>query len=98
LKNPDTAPFGETKGERRYQSNIKLESKKYELQDGQVYRQEYHDTRLGEIVPATYTICYNNIFEILTTMYEKLIYAGKLITPPFSFYFTPIFSLGLILL
>jgi hypothetical protein len=83
LKNPDIASFGETKIERRHQSNMKLESKKYELQDSQVYRQEYHDTRLGEIIPATYAICYNDAFEILTIIYEKLIYAGKLITPPF---------------
>ena len=82
LKNPDAVSFGETKAERRHQSNIKLESKKYELQDSQVYRKEYHDARLGEIIPATYVICYNDAFEILTTMHEKLIHAGKLPIPP----------------
>jgi hypothetical protein len=61
---------------------MKLESKKYELQDGQVYRKEYHDARLGEIIPVTYVICYNDAFEILTTMHEKLMHAGKLPIPP----------------
>jgi hypothetical protein len=83
LKNPNAAPFGETKANKLHQSNMKLESKKYELQDGQVYRKEHHDTRLGEIIPATYVICYNDAFEILTTMHEKLMHAGKLpISPP----------------
>jgi hypothetical protein len=61
---------------------MKLESKKYELQDSQVYRKEHHDTRLGEIIPATYVICYNYAFEILTTIHEKLMHAGKLPIPP----------------
>ena len=83
LKNPNTAPFGETKANKLHQSNVKLKSKKYELQDSQVYRKEHHDTRLGEIIPATYVICYNDAFEILTTMHEKLMHAGKLpICPP----------------
>ena len=64
---------------------MKLESKKYELQDSQVYRKEYHNTRLREIIPATYVICYNDAFEILTTMHEKLMHAGKLpISPSLS--------------
>ena len=77
LKNPNAAPFSETKVNKLHQSNIKLESKKYELQDGQVYRKEYHDTRRDEIIPARYALCYNDAFEILTTIYEKLMYIGK---------------------
>ncbi|KAH8774020.1 hypothetical protein BGZ57DRAFT_855094 [Hyaloscypha finlandica] len=41
-----------------------------------VYRKEYHDTRRDEIVPARYALCYNDAFEILTTVHEKLMHAS----------------------
>ncbi|KAH8784176.1 hypothetical protein F5882DRAFT_378796 [Hyaloscypha sp. PMI_1271] len=41
-----------------------------------VYRKEYHDTRRDEIIPARYTLCYNDTFEILTTIYEKLMHTS----------------------
>ncbi|KAH8784173.1 hypothetical protein F5882DRAFT_462523 [Hyaloscypha sp. PMI_1271] len=44
--------------------------------DNQVYRKEYHDTRRDEIVPARYALCYNDAFEILTTIHEKLMHAS----------------------
>ncbi|KAH8753770.1 hypothetical protein F5882DRAFT_385590 [Hyaloscypha sp. PMI_1271] len=58
-------------------TNMKHESQLYELQDNQVYRKEYHDTRRDEIVPARYALCYNDAFEILTTTHEKLIHAAR---------------------
>jgi hypothetical protein len=79
LQNPEAKIPQGTKAEKAYQSNIKLESKKYELQEGQVYLKEHHDTRRGEIVPARYAVCYNDAFEILTTIHEKLMHAGKYI-------------------
>jgi hypothetical protein len=42
-----------------------------------VYRKEYHDTRRDEILLARYTLYYNDAFEILTTIHEKLIYTYK---------------------
>jgi hypothetical protein len=77
LQNPDTSLPGGTKVEKRYQANMKHESQLYELQDNQVYRKEYHDTRRDEIVPARYALYYNDTFEILTTTHEKLMHAGK---------------------
>ena len=77
LQNPDTSLPSRTKAEKRYQANIKHESQLYELQDNQVYRKEYHDARLDEIILARYALCYNDTFEILTTVYEKLMYPGK---------------------
>src|SRR5882757_7239920 len=77
LQNPNASLPGGTKAEKRYQANIKHESQLYELQDNQVYRKEYRDTRRDEIVPARYTLCYNDAFEILTTAHEKLMHAGK---------------------
>jgi hypothetical protein len=77
LQNPDALFPSGTKAEKCYQANIKYESQLYELQDNQVYCKEYHDTRRNEIIPAWYTLCYNDTFEVLTTIYEKLIYAGK---------------------
>ena len=71
LQNPDASLPSGTKAEKRYQANIKHESQLYELQDNQVYRKEYHDTRRDEIIPARYTLCYNDAFEILTTVHEK---------------------------
>ncbi|KAH8742651.1 hypothetical protein F5882DRAFT_472093 [Hyaloscypha sp. PMI_1271] len=65
-----------TKVEKRYQANIKHESQLYELQDNQVYRKEYHDTRRDEIIPARYALCYNDTFEILTTIHEKLMHTS----------------------
>jgi hypothetical protein len=77
LQNPDAPLPGGTKAEKRYQANIKYESHLYELQDNQVYHKEYYNTRLDKILPARYTLCYNDAFEILTTVYEKLIYPDK---------------------
>jgi hypothetical protein len=77
LQNPDTSLPSRTKAEKCYQANIKYESQLYELQDNQVYRKEYYDTRRNEIIPARYSLYYNNAFEVLTTVYEKLIHAGK---------------------
>jgi hypothetical protein len=77
LQNPNASLPDGTKAEKRYQANIKHESQLYELQDNQVYRKEYHDTRRDEIVPARYALCYNDAFEVLTTVHKKLIHAGK---------------------
>jgi hypothetical protein len=77
LQNPDALLPSGTKAEKRYQANIKYESQLYELQDNQVYRKEYYDTRRNEIIPARYSLYYNNAFEVLTTVYKKLIHAGK---------------------
>ena len=76
LQNPNAPLPSGTKAEKRYQANIKYDSLLYKLQDGQVYRKEYYDNRRRELVPVRYTVCYNNAFEILTTVYEKLIYPG----------------------
>jgi hypothetical protein len=77
LQNPNASLPGGTKVEKRYQANIKHESQLYELQDNQVYRKEYQDTRRDEIIPARYALCYNDAFEILTTVHEKLMHACK---------------------
>jgi len=85
LQNPKAPLPGGNKVEKRYQANIKYDSALYELQDSQVYRKEHYDNRRGELVPARYAVCYNDAFEILTTIYEKLIYIGKLpISPSLS--------------
>jgi hypothetical protein len=77
LQNPDTLLPSRTKAEKRYQANIKYESQLYELQDNQVYRKEYYNIRRNEIIPARYSLCYNDTFKVLTTVYEKLIYTDK---------------------
>ncbi|KAH8748380.1 hypothetical protein F5882DRAFT_386987 [Hyaloscypha sp. PMI_1271] len=77
LQNPNALLPGGTKVDKRYQANIKHESQLYELQDNQVYRKEYHDTRRDEIVPARYALCYNDAFEVLTTAHEKLMHADE---------------------
>ena len=77
LQNPNASLPGGTKAEKRYQANIKHESQLYKLQDNQVYHKEYHDTRCNEILPAHYTLYYNDAFEILTTTHEKLMHIGK---------------------
>jgi hypothetical protein len=77
LQNPNASLPSGTKAEKRYQANIKHESQLYELQDNQVYCKEYHDSRRDEIFPARYALCYNDAFEILTTVHEKLMHAGK---------------------
>jgi hypothetical protein len=76
LQNPNAPLPSGTKAEKRYQANIKYDSVLYELQDGQVYRKEHHDNRRGELVPARYAVCYNDAFEILTTVHEKLMHPG----------------------
>jgi hypothetical protein len=76
LQNPKAPLPGGNKAEKRYQANIKHDSSLYELQDGQVYRKEHHDNRRGELVPAQYAVCYNDAFEILTTVHEKLMHPG----------------------
>jgi hypothetical protein len=86
LQNPNAPLPGGTKAEKRYQANIKHESYLYELQDNQVYRKEYHDTRRDEILPARYALCYNDAFEILTTVHEKLMHAGKYFLKATNFY------------
>ena len=85
LQNPNASLPGGTKVERRYQANIKHESQLYELQDNQVYRKEYHNTRRDEIVPARYALCYNDAFEVLTTTHEKLMHTGKYKYLPLKF-------------
>jgi hypothetical protein len=77
LQNPNASLPSGTKVEKYYQANIKHESQLYELQDNQVYRKEYQDTRRDEIIPARYALYYNDAFEILTTIHEKLIYIYK---------------------
>jgi hypothetical protein len=63
---------------RSYQINCRYEAKNsYELQDGQVYRKAYLDSRLGEELPARYAVCYSNAFEIITTTHEQLLHPGK---------------------
>ena len=86
LQNPNAPLPGKTKAEKRYQANIKHESHLYELQDNQVYYKEYHDTCRNKILSARYTLYYNNAFEILTTIYEKLIYIGKYSLKATNFY------------
>jgi hypothetical protein len=76
LQNPKAPLPGGNKVEKRYQANIKYDSALYELQDGQVYRKEHYDNRRGELVPVRYAVCYNDAFEILTTVHEKLIHPG----------------------
>jgi hypothetical protein len=66
------------KENKTYQSNYKHKAKnQYELQDGQVYRKAYFDSRLGEQLPSRYAICYSDAFEIMTTAYEQLLHPGK---------------------
>ena len=36
-----------------------------------------HNTRYNKIILVRYILYYNNAFEILTTIYKKLIYIGK---------------------
>jgi hypothetical protein len=74
LQNPNAPLPSGTKVEKRYQAYIKHDLALYKLQDGQVYRKKYHDNQHRELVPARYAVCYNNAFEILTTIHEKLIY------------------------
>jgi hypothetical protein len=76
LQNPKAPLPGGNKAEKRYQANIKHDSALYELQDNQVYCKEHYDNRRGELVPARYTVCYNDAFEILTTVHKKLMYPG----------------------
>jgi hypothetical protein len=76
LQNPKAPLPGGNKVEKRYQANIKYDSALYELQDSQVYRKEHYDNRRGELVPARYAVCYNDAFEILTTVHEKLMHPG----------------------
>jgi hypothetical protein len=77
LQNPDTLLPSRTKAEKYYQANIKYESQLYELQDNQIYYKEYYNTRRNKIIPVRYSLYYNNTFEVLTTIYKKLIYTGK---------------------
>jgi hypothetical protein len=75
LINPDTLILKENK---TYQYNCKHEIKQYyELQDGQVYRKAYYNTRLGELLLTRYILCYSDAFEIMTTTHEQLLHTGK---------------------
>jgi hypothetical protein len=76
LQNPNAPLPNGTKIEKRYQANIKYDSLLYKLQDGQVYCKEYYNNRRGELVPARYAVCYNDAFEILTTVHERLMHPG----------------------
>ena len=86
FQNPNTPLPGGTKAEKRYQANIKYESHLYELQDNQVYYKEYYNTRRNKILLARYTLYYNNAFEILTTIYKKLMHTGKYSLKATNFY------------
>ena len=83
LTNPDALIPKENKA---YASNTKYEAKRdYHLQDGQVYRNEFHDSRSGETFPTRYAVCFSDAFEILTTVHEKLMHPGKCIAFFLSF-------------
>lgn len=63
---------------KQWYSNTKSEAHRdFELQDNQVYRKKYHNARKGEVLPARYALCYNDSFEVLTTIHERLMHACK---------------------